>query len=117
MFLFRNVSKYFGLSDPMDTLLNYILKGNLKGVQRLISEGIDVNAGNDEYQHPLYHAVREKNIDIIRVLLFAGANMTKQHYYYPSPVVLSILNNLVVINIGRNKNINNARANANNIMP
>src|SRR5436190_23265263 len=58
----------------MKVLIRAIEQGDLKGVCRVVQDGIGVNALSSDGQTPLTVAVATGNVDIVKKLLAAGAD-------------------------------------------
>lgn len=65
-----------------DTVLHTVCSwGVPEPVRVLISAGADVNALGDHESGPLFNAVVGKNVEVIRLLLLAGANVKAKNSF------------------------------------
>jgi ankyrin repeat protein len=70
------------------TILSYaVTSGNKELVEYLITEGANVNAGEDEWDTPLHYAARENDLEIVKLLLSSGANPNVFAENYENPYV------------------------------
>jgi len=65
------------LLSACNSLSGYIKDGNMVEVQRMIVEGTDVNKDNNQGHAPLYTAAVENNVEAIKILLDAGADLNQ----------------------------------------
>jgi hypothetical protein len=49
--------------------------GNTEQIKRLLSQGADVNAKDEEGQTPLHYAVKSGEMEVVQILIEAGANV------------------------------------------
>lgn len=83
---------YFIKDEYGNTLLHFATRtSNLKMVQFLISKNIDVNSLNDQYESPIFNAVKNDNLDIIKLLVKEGAFIDVKNRRYETPHDIAII--------------------------
>jgi ankyrin repeat protein len=66
--------------------------GNLERVQKLITEGADINALDRHGQTALMNATMHGNIEVVRVLLEHGAELNNTAKYNLTALMLAVIN-------------------------
>lgn len=82
------------LDDPALAVENF-RKGNayrIANTTRLLTEGADVNAADDEDLTPLHAAASRDSVDIVTILLDAGANVNAVSTNGTTPVYNAVRN-------------------------
>ncbi|GAP86710.1 putative ankyrin repeat domain-containing protein 50 [Rosellinia necatrix] len=69
-------------------LMTAIRERNNKAVEQLLDRGVPPNLGAE--QHPLNEAIRQHDLEIVRLLLLFGANPNEPGYPAVSPLVATI---------------------------
>ncbi len=97
---------YFDPAITSPLLHNAAASGQVEMVNELIRRGADVNYADLEHTFPLHHAIKEKNIDVIKALLAAGADPLKSpgKKGLPSPMELAekFIKDDIIVNILKN---------------
>lgn len=85
-------SSYFIKDEYGNTLLHYATRTtNLKMVKFLISKNLDVNSLNDQYESPIFNAVKNDNLDIIKLLVKEGAFIEVKNRRFETPHDIAII--------------------------
>ena len=96
---------------PIQGLIHDAAKeGNLKLVQQLIENGIDVNQVNYEHNTPLYLATWHRHTEIAKLLVKNGANVNIPDLYGCTPIFWAVINGDIettklLISAGTNINV------------
>lgn len=92
-----------------------IVDGNLEKVKKLIDEGIDLNAYDDEGYTPLAMACVQSEAAIVRLLLDSGATIDQANHFGWTPLMQACLNYSGDISAISELLANRANVNARNI--
>jgi ankyrin repeat protein len=55
-------------------------------VELLLEKGADPNISNDIYNTPIFYAIRNRNLDVIKLLIKHGANLDIKGYDNVRPI-------------------------------
>lgn len=83
------------------TLIDLVKGGSLNDIIRLIGTEIDLNERDNNDWTPLHHAAANGHLEIVKVLIKAGANIEAKSIYRVTPLhaACSVLNNEAVIEV------------------
>eukprot|EP00754_Rhynchopus_humris_P045212 Rhum_TRINITY_DN4707_c0_g1::Rhum_TRINITY_DN4707_c0_g1_i1::g.15441::m.15441 len=74
-------------------LLTAVRRGDVTACKSLIGKGFDVNS---DAMLPMYHAATAGHLEVVRILIDAGANVNKQHLGY-TPLSQAALNGRISV--------------------
>lgn len=83
---------YFVRDEFGNTLLHYATRtSSLSVVKYLVEKGLDVNALNDQYETPIFAAVKNNNFEIVKYLVKEGAFIDIKNRRFETPHDISII--------------------------
>lgn len=83
---------YFIRDEYGNTLLHYATRtSSLPMVKFLVERGLDVNALNDQYETPIFSAVKNNNFDIVNYLVKEGAFIDIKNRRFETPHDIAII--------------------------
>lgn len=83
---------YFVRDEFGNTLLHYATRtSSLSVVKYLVEKGLDVNALNDQYETPVFAAVKNNNFEIVKYLVKEGAFIDIKNRRFETPHDISII--------------------------
>jgi len=68
------------------SLIQSVKENNLNGVKRLIRDGVDVNAVDEDGRTALWWSASESNVDCSTALINAKADVSKANKYGRTPL-------------------------------
>ncbi len=95
--IFYSSSVFANHQEQIDALYTAIMENKINEVQKLLKEGVDVNAESDavDRETPLHLAVEKGHLDIVTLLLEHGANIEARYDGDPfdgySPLSIAVL--------------------------
>lgn len=109
---FAGLVKYWMKHEPeyfkkfsTTPLLEMVYGGGVEGVQYILDQGVDVNLTDDLGESPIHLAARKGYVNIMRLLIQAGANLDARDAENETPLDYAIHNKQkeIVIYLIRNK--------------
>lgn len=88
--ILSRVKKNTGLSLPGLPLHDVVIKGDIEGVNQLLTEGANVNATAFNGMTPLSFAAKTGRLDIVKLLIEKGADINTQNIDGLSPAYYAI---------------------------
>lgn len=86
-----NIS-YFVRDEHGNTLLHYATRtSNLLMVKFLVGQGLDVNSLNDQYESPIFSAVKNNHVEITKYLVKEGAFIDIKNRRFETPHDIAII--------------------------
>jgi len=80
------------LSAANDGLIDTVKRGDSAGVRAILAKKVDVNAASADSSTPLHWAVKGNNLQIVNLLIDAGANVNAETRYKITPLSLASAN-------------------------
>lgn len=74
------------LTGCKDNIHRASIKGDVKVVRILISEGQDINQRNRKGKTPIFLAIKNNKVEVVKVLIDNGADLTLQDEYIATPL-------------------------------
>ena len=89
--LLKNGASINGADMQGNNLLHFLsktvaTKESIAVMQNVIDQGAKINHQNQDQRTPLHFAVEHKNIDAVKLLIKAGANINVKDHHYNEPI-------------------------------
>ena len=74
-----------------EIFLDYVTRGDLAEIERLIGEGVNIHYENENGDNALIIAAKRGYMDVVRVLLEAGSHIYSTNKYGHNPLIVAAM--------------------------